>query len=79
LGYQQLLLQSNRDDAKWSIVIGVALILMYYILITAMGWSTAPRQNGRFYLGFTIGIGAILYGAYCWITAAPEGFREDLD
>ena len=79
LGYQQFLLESNRDSAKWTMLSGVAMVGIVLLLVTTMGWSSAPRQNGMIYTGFIVGVGAFLYGAYCWLTASPEGVRRDLD
>lgn len=79
LGYQEFLLESNRNDAKWFVISGVGMIVLFYLFVSFMGWSSAPRQNGKIYFGYIFGIGAIIYGAYCWITAAPDDVREDLD
>jgi hypothetical protein len=79
LGYQQFLLESNREDAKWFIVGGLALFVIAFSVVSVMGWSMAPRQNGMIYTCFALGVGAFFYGIYCWITAKPEGVRTDLD
>lgn len=79
LGYQKFLLESNRNDAKWFILGGIAFLVVCYLFVSIMGWSTAPRLNGKIYFGYMVGIGSVIYGAYCWLTAAPDGVREDLD
>lgn len=79
LGYQRFLLEANRDSAKWTMLGGLVMFGIVSLLLTTMGWSSAGRQNGMIYIGFIVGAGGFLYGVYCWLNAAPDGVRNDLD
>ena len=79
LSYYDFRKQTNRSDAKSPMLIGVALLVMVLLILGNFGWSTAGRQNGKAILAVILGVGAISYGVWIWISAEFDGRRKDLD
>ena len=79
VGYYDLHKNSNRASAKWTIGVGIGLIILLFLVLQNFGWSTAGRQNGKIIVGILVGVGALGYGTWEWFSATPNGRRQDLD
>lgn len=78
-GYNDHLRAINRGTARSFVLGGLALLIGPYLFVEIFGEPNAGRQIGMLGFAKIAGIGALLYGAYCWVTADPEGVRSDLD
>lgn len=77
-GYQQHRRDVNRDSGKSFMLTGVGLLMLISLILGFIGWPTAGRQVGMTYMAIIGGSGALLYGAYVWLTAEPTDTRTDL-
>jgi hypothetical protein len=79
LGYYEFEKLSNRESAKYEIMFGLLFVILMAAFVHYMGWSTAPRQNGRLVWFALVGVAFSCYGLWNWINAEPSGKRSDLE
>ena len=79
LGYYEFERLSNQKSAKSEIIGGLVFVILVIAFVQYMGWSTAPRQNGRLIWFALVGVGISCYGLWNWVNAEPSGKRSDID
>jgi len=77
-GYQRYRRDVNRGSAKSFMFGGIVMVGIAILVLASVGSPSAGRHVGMLNFAILGGIGAILYGVYCWLTAEPKDVRTDL-
>ena len=78
-GHYEFAKLSNQDSAKSEMITGLVFVIIVLAFVLYMGWSTAPRLNGRLIWFTLVGVAISLYGLWNWVNAEPPGKRTDID